>query len=151
VKALPQIYIGEMLVNNMKKRKKGFSLVEVLIALAVFTMGIISVLGAFPLIYESIGKNETNVKISLLGQYYMDRMLIRENWVPTAAVEVTTLPETFAGVFDPALEVKVKYWGATPVQTTPKTGYQNVFVEVTYKYKNLTRTHKISGILHPGS
>jgi prepilin-type N-terminal cleavage/methylation domain-containing protein len=120
-------------MNRNLRKCKGFTLVEVLLSLAVFCIGIIAVLGTFPMLFDSINRNEEHTKVTLLAQYVMDEIWADNVFISVDPIVKTDIPECFLKDIGEEQEVYVKTWGDSP------TTFQNVYVQVSLKNREEVR------------
>jgi prepilin-type N-terminal cleavage/methylation domain-containing protein len=135
-------------MKTFKLRKSGFSLTEVLVALVVVSLGVLVVMGCFPLIARSTNKTTENRAMVILAQSIMDRLLMNNVFVALQPVDAKDLPPSLTAPLLSIGTVAVKYWGEKPEPTsTPK--HQIVHVEVTLTSGQTARKVQLSGTVCP--
>jgi prepilin-type N-terminal cleavage/methylation domain-containing protein len=72
---------------------RGFSLIEVLIAFVVLTIGMLSLLTVYPYAFEYIGERDDELQAVAFGQQYMESVR-SQFWTGTATAAATPAPTT---------------------------------------------------------
>ncbi|MEI6521638.1 MAG: prepilin-type N-terminal cleavage/methylation domain-containing protein, partial [bacterium] len=91
-----------MMAKVIGNRKRGFSLVEVLVAVAILLVGVVAALYIFPPGFASFKKSQDDDVASKLVQKYADDLLKNPDSVPDAIMPVDTsysLPNNEVGTF----------------------------------------------------
>ena len=74
-----------------KPHCRGISLIEVLIAFVVFTVGVLSLLTVYPYVFQFIGERDDELQAVAFGQQYMEQ--VRQQYFKgTATLNATPAP-----------------------------------------------------------
>jgi prepilin-type N-terminal cleavage/methylation domain-containing protein len=136
-------------MKKLSSNKSGMSLIEVLVALLVVTMGLLIVLGCFPVIARSIDKTSEDRNLVLLAQSVMDRLLMDNNFIQVKEVVEKDLPRDILKELQGRGTITVKYRGEVPLPTATNPKYQRVHVEVTLSRPKTPKKIKLTGVICP--
>jgi len=117
-------------------KRKGFSLIEILISIAVLSIGILAILGVYPVVL-SLNQNAWSTSTALtLAQDKMDEILSKN----------VTLGTSYQSDEPVQLPSCARRWRGLTVDPY---GLQTVSVEVTWKEKNRTRNMTLTSQICP--
>lgn len=117
-------------------RHKGFSLIEILISIAVLSVGILAILGVYPVVLQ-LNQNAWSTSTALtLAQDKMDEILSKN----------VTLGASYESDEPVQLPSCLRRWRGLTIDSY---GLQTVSVEVTWKDKNRTRTMTLTSQICP--
>jgi prepilin-type N-terminal cleavage/methylation domain-containing protein len=132
--------------RNTKTR--GFSLVEVMVALVVTCFGLILLLGIFPMAMKNADNLDISERMHLAGQQAMEQILLGNTYVNTIPTEMTPPPAQMPRDINGKPVGKISYWGEIPTPLgDPR--FQKVYVEVTWQQGTRKQSFKITGYVAP--
>lgn len=90
-------------VNVINRRRHGFNLIEVMIALGIFAVGILAIMGVYPVILQANRSADSAITALNLAQPKLDSLLITGVFISTTAQTSSTPPYTLSwwGSADP--------------------------------------------------
>ncbi len=131
----------------VRKGQGGLSLIEVLIALAVLSIGLMGVIGIFPAASRHNANNWKSTSVTLLAQRIMDGILTSNVYVPTSPTVVDPPPEEIPR--DPNGDPVgfVRYWGESDPGGNSRIQY--VKVEVVWTEAGATKRYVLTSAIAP--
>lgn len=129
------------------KIKNGLSLIEVLLALGVLTVGILAVVGIFPGIFRINANTWRTTEVMILAQQTMDEILSQNQYIDTSPVTVNPAPTQIPRDSDGVPVGYVKYWGTSDPGGNPN--IQIINVEVVWVAQGRTKTYKLKSAISP--
>ncbi len=103
---------------RMIKARWGFTLLEILAALSILAIGLVSILSLFPVGFQSTKRASEVSVASLYGQKKLETLLARGyNYVKTAPTDANAVPE------DPYYEWEYSTLPSPPPSTDPKIAF----------------------------
>ena len=102
---------GACCYNSFVRRRSGVTLVEVLISVVIFSVGVVTVMGVFPMLFE-LNRGSWQLATALAaGQEKMDELLAGRKFVVSGQDAVTTLPSgrrSWSGQTDPMGNARIQ-------------------------------------------
>lgn len=124
--------------SKFRVSRRGFSLLEVLIALGLMTIGILAVIGIFPAIFDLNYNAWGTTTATVLAQEKLDQLLGADSFIGTALVEDS--PSALS-------QCARQWWGAPDPLGNP--AVQQLVVQVTWNEKGRTRSVSLTTLLAP--
>jgi prepilin-type N-terminal cleavage/methylation domain-containing protein len=124
---------------SKKTIKRGFSLIEVMVAMAVFSVGVVAVSWLFPIALDNLKESQRATTMALVARQTMDEILVKRMFITPVNNKMLVNPS-------PRNDCQVYYSGKPP-EPSGAPRYQEVEVEVIWMYKGIPRTYKLSGIV----
>lgn len=118
-------------IKMKRKTDRGFTLIEIIIALTIFTVGIVAILSLFMLGFDAAMRSSDLTKAGIYGQWVMEDQK-RIGYVTLAAVAPGT---AFPGGFDPRFTYQVQVQNATDEIPPGPPNLRRVTVIVSWNYK----------------
>ncbi len=120
---------------SWRKKQKGLSIIEVLLAFGVLAIGVFSVIGLFPQIVKLNNDSWVNARMMMIAHEKMDELLANNVYISTSYVNDTTgkIPDGYLR------------WKAN----AGPTGAQPVSVEVSWIEKGRTKNFSLYGVISP--
>lgn len=134
-------------MRSFNNNQRGLSLIEVLIALAVLSVGVMGVVGIFPTVSRHNANNWKSTKVMLLAQKTMDSLIAANTYIGTSPVVVSPsppeIPKDAAGIpvgF-------VRYWGESDPGGNSR--IQFIKVEVVWTEAGGTKRYLLTSAISP--
>ncbi|MHC9543999.1 MAG: prepilin-type N-terminal cleavage/methylation domain-containing protein [Vulcanimicrobiota bacterium] len=127
------------MMNLRKVKNKGFSLIEVLIAMLIFTVGVLAIIGLFPTIGRLNKGSELSNQALMLAQARMDQITTNNALISTTAT-IANPKELPAGA-------TLRWWGES--DPNGNSAMQQVKVEVTWVENGRSRKITLTSIISP--
>jgi prepilin-type N-terminal cleavage/methylation domain-containing protein len=135
-------------MHSRKFNITGFTLIEVLIALTVASVCIISVTGLFPTAFRNLNNNREAISIVKYAEQVMDDVLSNNEFVSRNKFNYS-VPKDFPKDKSGRPMGEIVVWGKAPEPSNAPT-FQIVYVEVTLRRPNSTkRTYTLTGAVMP--
>lgn len=129
---------ARMCCSNLKVSRRGFSLLEVLIALGLMTIGILAVIGIFPAIFDLNYNAWGTTTAAALAQEKVDQLLSAGSFVGAAPVQ-----DSPSALY----QCTRQWWGAPDPLGNPS--IQQLVVQITWNEKGRTRIVSLTTLLAP--
>jgi prepilin-type N-terminal cleavage/methylation domain-containing protein len=134
-------------------RRSGFTLLEVLVALSLFAVGMLSVLQIFPLNRRFLKQSAQSTQAAFLAQEQMEKVVkLPYASLTTGSFQAATPASTTAG--DPMAafteQTTVTLLTSTWASTATNVGLKRVDVLITWNERNIARQYTISTIVNEG-
>jgi prepilin-type N-terminal cleavage/methylation domain-containing protein len=131
-----------------KQRKRGFSLVEVMLALVLVSFSLMLVLGTFPTVLANLDHLDVSERMYLTTQQTLNQIINNRTFVSTTAFEITPAPPQMPTDSKGTPKGKIICKGETPLPVgDPR--YQLVYVEITWKRGAVNTSFRLSGYITP--
>lgn len=134
-------------MNKNRKRQRGLSLIEVLISLAVLSIGVMGVIGVFPAISRHNANNWKSQNVMLLAQKTMDTLLTSNTFVSTSPVVISPTPAEIPRDAGGVPVGFVRYWGES--DPGGNSGIQFIKVEVVWTEAGMTKRYLLNSAVAP--
>ena len=120
---------------NCRRKQKGLTIVEVMLAFGILAIGVFSVIGLFPQIVKLNNDSWVNARMMMIAQEKMDELLANNVYISTSYVNDTTgkIPDGYLR------------WKAN----SGPTGAQPVAVEVSWIERGRTKNFTLYGVISP--
>jgi type II secretion system protein I len=115
---------------------KGFTLIEVLVAMSILSAGILAIISLFPLVTRNVESNWQNNNIAMIAQEKMDELISNNNPVSSYEKISEPLPEKYKGF--------IRYWGGPRSES-----FQTVYVQVVWNEKGQVKEYTLVGAVSP--
>lgn len=132
-----------MLCVSSQLRKKGTSLVEVMIAMVLFSLGVLAVIGLFPVLFKANLNNWKTLQMEHLAQEKMDEIISDNSFISTTSRY--DVPDILADEGDD--ESKRIWWGESDPDGNPN--IQIVKVKIYWFDDDRVKTYTLTGAVAP--
>jgi len=122
---------------------EGFTLIEIVISLAILAFGLVAVLSLFPLGFDSAARSADLTKAAIYAQYIMEDK--KRIGFPVTPVTIdTAFPVISPPVFDAKFRYRVAVVPSPPAATDY---YQTVTLTVTWPYRGKSYNEAFNAII----
>jgi prepilin-type N-terminal cleavage/methylation domain-containing protein len=121
----------------------GFTLTEVLLSLAIFSVCLLGIIGLFPIALQNLKESQNLSTIALITKSSMDNIVNRREFVHPE-MEWHKLPLSSINMDGQGIECDVYYMGEPP---GTRTGLQVIHVRTEWVHLRVKKEYRLTGVM----